>query len=101
MRVRRHRLKLILFSALLIMGACVDPYPPPSSIGNTSFLVVEGYLNASTNSVHVRVNHSVALADSKTSPPEEGATVSVEAQGGESFSLNEVEKGVYSADNLT
>jgi hypothetical protein len=101
MRDRRNRLQLIFFLALFIMGACVDPYPAPGSLGNTNYLVVDGYLNASKDSVSVKINYSVPLAEGKSSPPEEGANVTITTQGGETISLSEVDNGVYAASNLT
>jgi len=101
MRDRRSRLQLFFFLALLVMTACVDPYPAPGSLGNTKYLVVDGYLNASKDSVSVTINYSVPLDEGISSPPEEGANVSITSSSGESISLNEVDRGLYVASNLT
>jgi len=101
MRARRNRLQLIFFFALLVMAACVDPYPAPGSLGNTNYLVVDGYLNASTDSVGVKLSYSVPLAEGVSSPPEEGANVSITTPGGESIALLEVDPGLYTATGLT
>jgi len=101
MRDRRSRLQLFFFLTLLVMTACVDPYPAPGSLGNTKYLVVDGYLNASKDSVSVTINYSVPLDEGISSPPEEGANVSITSSSGESISLNEVDRGLYVASNLT
>ncbi len=101
MRVRRFRVQTVFIFALFMMGACVEPYPPPSSLTNADFLVVDGFLNATSTSATVKINHSVSLDSSSPYPPEEGANVSIVTDGGESLPLAEVGKGVYEADNLS
>lgn len=82
------------------MGACVEPYPPPSAVDNASFLVVDGFLNATTESVSVKINHSVALNSSSPYPAEKGATVTIEDNNGESISLTEGDNGLYQASEF-
>lgn len=94
------RVKAIFIFALFIMGACVEPYSPPASIGDINFLVVDGFINASTQSVAVTLNHAIPLTEGKPSPPEAGANVTVQNETGESIVLAEVKEGVYEADNL-
>ena len=99
--IRRTSVKRIIIFALFIMVACVEPYPPPASADQASFLVVDGFLNASAKSVSVKINHSIPLASSVQYPAEEGATVSIEGDKGRSFTLSEVsEKGIYEAVDI-
>lgn len=99
--IGNNRLKVIFISTVLIAGACVEPYPPPSSIGDVNYLVVDGFINATDQSATVTLTHALPLSEGKQNPPEEEANVTVQTENGESVALQEVDEGVYKVNNLT
>lgn len=82
------------------MAACVEPYPPPSSLAEVNYLVVDGFLNGTSRSAVVRLTRATPLAAAVPNPPEEDASVSVENIEGGSSTLSEVDEGIYQVDNL-
>jgi hypothetical protein len=93
-------IRTISIFALLIMVACVEPFTTPGSITADSYLVIDGFLNASTSSASIKLTRAVALSVSMPNPPEEKATVTIEGENGTSFALTETDKGIYEADNM-
>jgi hypothetical protein len=98
--ILRTSAKRIFVFVLFMMVACVEPYPPPASGDQVNFVVVDGFLNASTKSVTVKISHAVPLASPAQYPPEEEAAVSIEGDKGVTFTLSEAAKGVYEAQDI-
>ena len=97
MTLRRY---LILFCLIWVTG-CVEPYDPPASGNAPDYLVVDGFINLSGDSVSVRLSHTVALSSTDAPAPESGSMVSVEDDAGTMFPLKERAAGVYSAVRLS
>lgn len=91
-------MKNILFflSFMLFIGACKDRYNPPAVSFNSSFLVVEGYLNGS-GTTSIKLSRTFKLADSASVTLEQNAQVKVESNTGSSYSLAPKGSGVYEA----
>lgn len=62
---------------LAALTGCLDPYEPPVSKESADFLVVDGYLNATTQVVTVSVTQGVPLNSQESSEPVSTAAVSI------------------------
>ncbi|HMF72891.1 MAG TPA: DUF4249 domain-containing protein [Flavitalea sp.] len=82
---------LLLFMA----SACVEPYDPEVEDTDANFLVVEGFLNASDGSATVTLTRTVPVTSGEKTPPESGASVSIEVEQGLTYPLAETSGGVY------
>lgn len=80
----------------LVILACVEPYFPGETSGNPDLLVVDGFLNASSNSSRVVLSRTVPLVSEADPAPVSQAIVSIEEEGGGKFTLMEGDAGVYS-----
>jgi hypothetical protein len=89
-------LTLVIFSVV----GCREPYQPPSSKSDIGYLVVDGFMNTSKNSVTVKLSRTIGLAVGKSLPDELNAIVSVESDGGDNFVLKEEENGNYSSNKI-
>ena len=92
----------ILFLTFIFTVGCKDHFNPDLSFKDTHFLVVEGYINAGTDAVTViRLSRTVSLKEPNAEPPmEQGASVSIEDDNGNSYSLTETKAGIYVSDTL-
>jgi len=93
----RHSYFFIFALALLMQ--CKDPYHPPFSQATQNFLVVDGFIDASGDSVHVTLSRAVALSLLQSSPPETKATVYIEDDLGTLMYLSEKTSGNYWLSN--
>ncbi|MCE7862024.1 MAG: DUF4249 domain-containing protein [Bacteroidetes bacterium CHB5] len=99
--VSRSKIKFVLLRLwLLLLVGCLDPYNPPVIIQNKNILVVEGFLNATSNSIRVTLSRTLPLYSQSANPAEKNAIVVLEEEGGSPQSLNEVEDGIYAMENL-
>jgi hypothetical protein len=94
------RTQTVFVFVMFVMAACVEPYPPPASVADAAFLVVDGFLNATTGNATVKLSRSIALDATVPIPPEHNAVVTVEEENGTSFDLTETDDGIYSADDI-
>ncbi|HMG92497.1 MAG TPA: DUF4249 domain-containing protein [Chryseolinea sp.] len=92
--------RLIGIALVVTAGACVEPYPAPDIADDLSILVVDGFVNGSDGVATVRLTHTVKLNEDSGSPAEEGATVSIKTETGDSFTLIEQDSGRYTAEGL-
>lgn len=101
-RVIRIRVILIRFFplALILSVSCLEPYDPPIDQQALNILVVEGFINASTNAAEVKLSHTQPIHDSDVASAETNAKVSIQASTGGLYLLNELEPGVYRADQI-
>lgn len=85
-------------------AGCVEPYLPPDGIGVGGQMVVDGFLNATTKSVRVKLSRALTLADANQSPAESNASVKIESNKGTVYTLTETSDtsrpGIYTASNL-
>lgn len=101
----RHYHMLIIFSALtLSLVTCRQPYAPPAITTPNRFLVVDGFINLSPNSVTTfNLDRTRNLGDSTTAGiPELNAQISVIGSGGNSYALTDrLRTGVYTSNSIT
>ena len=89
----------ILVLIFCIMG-CKDRYNPPAVSVNSSFLVVEGYLNGSGPTT-IKLSRTFKLADSARPTAELNAQVKVESNAGSAYTLAAKGGGVYEAAQIS
>lgn len=87
---------LIVFTAALIMLAgCKEKYNLPSTVVDKNYLVVEGFINNGNDLTTIRLSRTVPTGDTANIKPEPNATLHISGEGGEDYSLQETEPGVY------
>lgn len=84
-----------LYAVMVIMlggiASCIDPFNPPEVLLNDTYLVYDGYINASgTDTSWVNLTRTVQLSDPNFAPKEVGATIQIENELGETFSFQPV-----------
>jgi Domain of unknown function (DUF4249) len=102
--MRKWKFKYVLLLLIVCSHiACKKTYAPPETNVNHLFLVVDGLINTSAASVSsIKLTRSQTLSDTVPEIPEKGATVSIRAVGGGSYSLTDTgSNGVYTSDSLT
>lgn len=100
MRLLKNIASPLFLLCIILTAACVEPYAPPSIKGRKKYLVVDGFVNATTGEVTVKLSRSVPLSDTTSSPPEINADVTLEDSDGNSFILFQSSDGVYTYANL-
>jgi hypothetical protein len=94
---KSDHLKLIRFVICSCLSAsCVQTYIPPPTTAIYNYLVIDGFLNAGSDSTYIRLSRTAALSDSSQIKPEAGATVMIEGNNSTSFRLYEQNPGNYS-----
>ncbi|GAC1304043.1 MAG: hypothetical protein NVSMB24_10910 [Mucilaginibacter sp.] len=89
---------LVCFTFVTISFSCKKPYNPPVVASNASYLVVEGVINAGSDSTIIKVSRTVNLLSKTTAAPLKGAILTVESdQSGVIFPLKETTGGKYVA----
>lgn len=81
---------------ILITGACVEPYDPPVNDSDVSFLVVDGFINASNGVASVTLTRTQPVASFEPTPVESGAQLFIEEKNGLKYRLSESGNGKYS-----
>ncbi len=89
----------IIFASATMSG-CKQAYDPPVIAGNNNYLVVEGLINSGQDSTFIKLSRTVNLSGSVKTKPELYATVTVESDQNNSYSLQEIGNGLYSSANL-
>jgi hypothetical protein len=87
------RIKNINLFILLLLVACVDPYPIEDSIA-PDMLVVEGVLSSQLKKHQIFLSRATAL-NSKQTLPEQWASVTIKDDNGSTISLTESAPGIY------
>ncbi|WP_165370600.1 DUF4249 domain-containing protein, partial [Hymenobacter persicinus] len=88
----------VLCTALLLAG-CVDKYAPDVIANPSSFLVVDGSINAA-GVTSIRLTRTMALQNKGAAPAEAKASVYIEEEGGRRYPLNEAQPGTYRSASL-
>ena len=78
---------------------CVEPYSPRAIEELVDLMVVDGFIDASTNTADVRLSRATPLSETGAGTAEQFAAVAIEDDEGNSFPLNEVEPGKYMLSN--
>ncbi|HEY2580603.1 MAG TPA: DUF4249 domain-containing protein [Mucilaginibacter sp.] len=91
-------------SYLLIMTICIigckKPYSPPVITSSSSYLVVEGVINAGSDSTVIKLSRTVNLSSKSTKNPERDAMLTVESDQNTVYPLTETKAGYYMASGL-
>lgn len=89
-----------LLYILIIVSGCKDVYNPPLKTAVTNYLVVEGNILAGNDSTIIHLSRTIAISDTAKTQPELNASVTVEGDGGDAYSLQEQNNGDYAAPSL-
>ena len=81
-------------------AGCKKPYAPSIISASNSYLVVEGLINTGTDSTDIKLTRTVKLSNSSSPAPEFSAIVTVEADNGSIYPLQEANNGIYSSPPL-
>ncbi|WP_113651904.1 DUF4249 domain-containing protein [Pedobacter namyangjuensis] len=105
MIIKRHIHRLIFLSCIvtiLILAACKDSFEPNVTSFNSNLLVVEGLINAGSDSTKFKLSRTVVVAEKNVGNPETGATVAIESESNELLPLVELssQKGTYASPGL-
>lgn len=90
-----YLVKLVLVLIQLNISGCVDKFNPPEMENRTSYLVVEGFLNTGNRESTIKLSRTVNLSEGNSPVVEEGATVTVEREGGGYYRFVELGNGIY------
>jgi len=90
---------IILLAVVIAAGSCKKPYDPPAINGPHGYLVVEGIINAGSDSTIFNLSRTVNL-DSLTAKPELHALVAVLGNDNTSYPLTEMGNGKYASPRL-
>ncbi len=86
---------------LLVLGAaCKKPYDPPAITASGSYLVVQGTINAGSDSTIITLSRTVSLSAANAINPVPGATVAVEGDQNTVYPLTEASGGRYVSAGL-
>ena len=90
-----------LVTLILTITNCVEPFQIPVSKEEVNILVVDGFINASDNSAKVKLSRAIALSKKDQFPAELKASVSIEEENGNKYSLSEKTGGNYELTGLS
>ncbi|WP_423147390.1 DUF4249 domain-containing protein [Rubrolithibacter danxiaensis] len=85
----------ILIAVLIVINSCKEIYDPPVISNSASYLVVEGFLNASNDSTIINLSRTTKLSDTVKLVPEPSAVVTVEDEESNTQNLISLGNGRY------
>ena len=85
----------VFFALVLFVEGCIEPFSPPEVNSVESYLVVDGFLNLSQDTSRIELRRTQNTKQVGNPVIEKGATVSVEAESGESYAFKETGAGIY------
>ncbi|KAA6437008.1 DUF4249 domain-containing protein [Dyadobacter flavalbus] len=88
-------LKVLFFALLLFLDSCIEPFSPPEVSSVENFLVVDGFLNVGTDTSRIELRRTQNVNAEQNPNYETGASISVEAESGESYAFSEAGSGLY------
>lgn len=98
MRARHRYMAILLFATTF---ACRKPYNPPAIASPGSYLVVEGQIDAGSDSTVILLSRTVSLSSKTVINPVSGAVVSVEGDENTTYPLLQTGPGRYACAGLT
>lgn len=97
----RIRSLLIVLICLFAIGfSCRKPYNPPLISSNQNYLVVDGVINSGADSTIIYLGRTVKLNSKSFRNPEQRATLKIESDKNDIYTLQEIIPGKYVATNL-
>jgi hypothetical protein len=91
---------IMLLTILVAAISCRKPYDPPAINGPRGYLVVEGVINAGSDSTVIKMSRTVNLDSLTGSQPELHATLTVQGDNNTSYPLTETGNGRYACPGL-
>jgi len=90
--------KLMLI--VMLFAACKKPYNPTVVAANSNYLVVEGVIDAGSDSTIIKLSRTVNISNKITANPELNAVVAVEGDQNITFPLTGKGNGYYATAGL-
>ena len=91
---------IALLFFILIMS-CREPYQPPTISAQSNLLIVDAFLDGTNGICTVVLSRSQDVSDSKARPLEKKASVRLQDNEGNGYTLVETKDGNYSVSNIT
>jgi len=99
----KNKMKRIIYILILIaitISNCTTPIIIPTTSANSNLLVVEGIINAGSDSTIITLSRTVLVSAKTTVNPETKATITVENATATVGTLTETVKGTYASKGL-
>ncbi|TDE11984.1 DUF4249 domain-containing protein [Dyadobacter psychrotolerans] len=93
--MKYNLLKFSFFILLLCVDSCIEPFSPPEVNSDEKYLVVDGFLNAGSDTSKIELRRTQNTNDGSAISVETGAKISVEMESGTAYSFTEKGKGAY------
>jgi len=90
----------LISTFIFTVSACLYPYQPPTILEAVDILVVDGFLDVTDGSATIRLTHANTLSDANKAEAELNASVSIQTEGGNSYTLTEQDSGTYTIVGL-
>src|SRR6478609_10071074 len=87
--------------SLILLSSCREPYQPPVAKAQSTFLVVDAFLDGTEKSCTVVLSRSQDVSDTDTEPMEKKANIQLKDSNGNTYTLAEISDGNYSVSNVT
>ncbi len=97
---KRAFIFLLSVVVITIGTACKKPYLPHVVDASVNYLVVQGVVNAGSDSTFIQISRTVKLSSQTAAAPEANAIVNVESDNGVSYPLIEQATGRYASPGL-
>jgi hypothetical protein len=91
-------LKYVLIMSMAL--GCKDPFSPPVTDDQVSFLTVDGRLDGTTGTATVKLYRAIKLSSAESFPVVSDAAVVLEEQNGNTYSLPYQGEGIYQQSQL-
>jgi hypothetical protein len=98
--MREARFYIGLITLTTTYYSCQKPIDIKATTTNANILVVEGLINAGTDSTKIKLSRTVIIGNKTTANPEGGAAVSIENAQATVATLKEIVKGTYATPPL-
>lgn len=97
----KRRYLVLAGMIILLIANCTKPYTPTAITKAPNYLVVEGVINTGSNdSTLIRLSRTVPLSAGAGTSPETNATIIIQGDNNQTYSLHELGNGLYVSDNL-
>jgi len=85
----------ILAAIGLVINSCIEEFAPPEVTDPGTYLVVDGFLNVSGDTSKVTLSLTQAVNNGNQFQREAGATITAQAENGESYAFQDMGNGSY------
>src|SRR6266705_3121002 len=93
--LKGRNIRFLIFTAGILSIGCKKPYAPSIVASNNNYLVVEGVINAGSDSTVIKLSRTVNISGQTTANTEAGAQIFVEGDQNTSYPLKETKSGRY------